>query len=93
MSSAADRYKDHQRSDYIPCNHICIMCNILNSKGSKIFQSSYGLKYHITTEHDRQDEIASGITKEEVLCIARAVAVALKWNMLVDLPKRKIRYD
>jgi hypothetical protein len=64
------------------------MCEILNANGSKIFGSNYALKYHVTTEHDRQDEIASGITKREVLCIARAVAIALQWNMLIDLPKR-----
>ena len=77
------------RPDYIPCNVICILCNVLNCNGSKIFRSSYALKYHITTEHDLQDEIVSGITRKEVLYIARAVAVALDWNMLIDLSKRR----
>ena len=77
------------RADYIQCNETCAMCDILNRNGSKIFSSSYALKYHVTTEHNREDEIVSGITREEVLCIASAVAVALKWNMLIDLPTRK----
>ena len=89
MSKTALCKKPHDvRSDFIPCNEICVMCDILNRNGSKIFSSSFALKYHITTEHNREDEITSGITKEEVLCITRAVAVALKWNMLIDLPKR-----
>ena len=76
------------RADYIQCKETCAICDILNPKGSKIFNSSYALKYHVTTEHNKEDEISSGITREEVLCIARAVAVALKWNMLIDLPQK-----
>jgi len=89
MSSAADRYKDHQRADYIQCNQTCAICDVLNRNGSKIFRSSYALRYHITIEHDLQDEIESGIRRKEVLCIAKAITVALKWNMLIDLPKRR----
>jgi hypothetical protein len=80
--------KVHQREDYIQCKETCIICNILNRNGSKIFKSNYGLKYHLTTEHNVEDEIQSGITRSEVLTIVRAVAVALDWNMLIELPKR-----
>lgn len=74
------------RSDFIPCNEICAMCDVLNRNGSKIFRSSYALRYHITTEHDLQDEIESGITRKEILKIIRCIRIALTWNMLVDLP-------
>ena len=77
------------RKDYIQCNEICVMCDVLNRNGSKIFGSSYALRYHITTEHDLQDEIESGITRKEILKIIRCITTALEWNMLVDLPKDK----
>lgn len=77
------------RPDYIQCNEICVMCDVLNRNGSKIFGSSYALRYHITTEHDLQDEIESGITRKEILKIIRCITTALEWNMLVDLPKDK----
>jgi|APSaa5957512535_1039671.scaffolds.fasta_scaffold185408_1 hypothetical protein len=88
MSSICHRNKGHQRADYIRCNEICIICEALKTHRSKIFNSSYALKYHLTTEHSREDEIISGISKEEVLSIAKAIAVALEWDMLIDLPKR-----
>jgi|APSaa5957512535_1039671.scaffolds.fasta_scaffold09839_6 hypothetical protein len=89
MSKTSLCKKQHDgRSDYIPCNTTCIICDILNRNGSKIFRSSFSLKYHITKEHDLRDELHSGITKKEVLDVARAVAVALSWNMLIDLPRR-----
>ena len=89
MSSAVDRYKDHQRADYIQCNQTCVICNILNRNGSKIFRSSYTLRYHITTEHDLQDEIESGISRKEILKIIRCVRITLSWNMLLDIQKEK----
>jgi len=89
MSKTSIRKKPHGvRSDCIPCNTICVMCDVLNRNGSRIFRSSYALRHHVTTEHDRQDEIQSGITKKQVICIARAVSIALKWDVLIDLPKR-----
>ncbi len=87
MSKVSLCKKHHDgRSDYIPCKTICIICDHLSK--SKTFSSSFALKYHITKEHDLRDELHSGITKKEVLDVARAVAVALSWNMLIDLPRR-----
>ncbi len=90
MSKTSLCKKPHDgRSDLIPCNTICVMCDVLNRNGSKIFRSSYALRHHVTTEHDRQDEIQSGVTRKQVICMARAVSIALKWNVLLDLPKRR----
>jgi len=90
MSKTSLCKKPHDgRSDYIPCNTTCAICDILNRNGSKIFRSSFALKYHLVREHDLRDELESGITKKEILDIARAIAAALKWNMLVDLPRRE----
>jgi hypothetical protein len=88
MSSTSLCKKQHGcRSDYIQCKIICIICDILNRHGSKIFSSSFALKYHISKEHDLRDELHSGVTKKVVLDVARAVEVALSWNMLIDLPR------
>lgn len=77
------------RPDYIPCNVICVICNILNRNGSKIFRSNYALRYHLTTEHDLQDEIESGITRKEIIEIIRCITTSLEWNMLLDIKKEK----
>jgi len=89
MSSAADRYKVHHRADYIQCNQTCAICDVLNSNGSKIYRTSYALRYYITTEHELQDEIESGITRKEILKIIKCIRTALTWNMFVDLPKER----
>ncbi len=90
MSKTSHCKKLHDiRSDYIPCDETCRMCYILNRNGGKIYRSRYALKHHITTEHDLQDEIESGVTRDEILTVARAVELALKWNILMDLPKKR----
>jgi hypothetical protein len=84
MSSTSLCKKHHGgRSDYIPCKMICIICNLLDK--SKIFSSSFALKHHISSDHDLRDELNTGITKKEVLDIARAIDMALSWNMLLNL--------
>ena len=82
MSNITLCKKPHDvRSDFISCNEICAMCDVLNRNGSKIFRSNYALRYHITTEHDLQDEIKSGITRKEILKIIRCIITALEWNI------------
>jgi len=85
MSSAADRYKTHHRPDFKPCKQTCPICTVLNRNGSKTFSSSYALKYHLTREHNREDEIVTGITRDNVLHVTRAITTAIEWNMLLDL--------
>lgn len=87
MSSTSQRYKTHHRLDFKPCKQTCPICDVLNRNGSKTFSSSYSLKYHLSTEHDRQDEIDSGITKDEVFLVTKAIETAIEWNMLLDLPR------
>ncbi|QUC64398.1 hypothetical protein NsoK4_08210 [Nitrosopumilus sp. K4] len=89
MTSVNDSYKDHHRADYVECKQRCILCNLLKRKGSKIYKSSYAIKYHLTTEHSREDEIACGITRETILQTTRAIETAIQWNMLYDLSQRR----
>lgn len=86
MSSAADRYKDHQRADYRHSKVTCRICIEIGKRKSKSFRNIFALKIHLAT-HTREDEIQSGITRKEILKIARCITTALEWNMFVDLPK------
>lgn len=80
----ADRY------DYLKCKVICTICKkTVKQKKSKSFSSIYALKYHISTSHDREDEIVSGISKAEILNVLEGLTHALELNMLVDLPCQK----
>jgi len=89
MSRTVHSNKIHGRSDYKPFKVTCRICLEIGKEKSKSFRSPYALKYHLTTTHNREDEIASGITRYEILQTARAIATAIKWNMLVDLPTRE----
>ena len=74
------------RYDYLKCKVTCTICKkTVKQKKSKSFSSIYALKYHISTSHDREDEIISGITKDEILQAVEGVTLALKLDMLVDL--------
>lgn len=87
MSNTIQSNKTHVRADYIQCKQLCRICEILKPKGSKIFNSNYALKYHLTTEHNREDEISAGITRKQILQTVRAISQALEWKMLVDLSR------
>lgn len=78
------------RYDYLKCKVTCTICKkTVKQKKSKSFSSIYALKYHISTSHDREDEIVSGISKAEILNVLEGLAHALELNMLVDLPCQK----
>lgn len=91
MSTAVQPNKPQaDRYDYLKCKVTCTICKkTVKQKKSKSFSSIYALKYHISTSHDREDEIVSGISKAEILNVLEGLAHALELNMLVDLPCQK----
>ncbi len=81
--------KDHDRVDYKQFKVTCRICLGIGKRKSKSFNNLYALKRHLTTTHDRQDEITSGITRKKVLRTVRTITTALDWNMFVDLHERR----
>jgi|APSaa5957512535_1039671.scaffolds.fasta_scaffold33087_2 hypothetical protein len=89
MKISRDSNKTHVRIDYKRFKVTCKICQETGKQKSKSFTSLYALKYHLTTEHNKEDEIETGITRKMILETARAITTALEWNMLVDIPKRR----
>ena len=89
MSNTIYSNKAHVRDDFKSCCTICCICKRTRKQKSKRFNSLYALKYHLTTEHNIEDEISAGITRKQVLQTIRAISHALDWNMLIDLPQRR----
>ena len=89
MGKAEHPNKTHVRKDFIQCKQRCRLCDILKPAGSKILNSNYNLKYHLTTEHNKEDELCAGITRRQILQTAKAISLGLEWNMLVEIPKEK----
>ena len=74
----------HKRYDYVQIRLLCPICKKI-AMHSRNYSSPYALKYHLTNYHNKQDEIESSITIYEVKQIARAIARAIEFNMLLDL--------
>ncbi|MEC4849111.1 MAG: hypothetical protein RI100_07980 [Nitrosarchaeum sp.] len=91
MSNTIQSNKTHVRKDYKSCSTTCSICKRIGKQKSKQFNTLYALKYHLTTSHDRQDEIIAGVTRKQILQMIRAISQALELNMLLDIPKGK--YD
>ena len=72
------------RYDYVQIRLLCPICKKI-TKQSRMYSSPYSLKYHLTTYHNKQDEIESSITINEVKQIARTIDRAIEFNMLFDL--------
>ena len=81
-----------KRADYEQCRMPCKICEaVVKQKKSKLFSSTFALKYHINREHTKEDEIIAGITKTEINRVLEGVTQALEWNMLADIPKKVSR--
>lgn len=90
MSSPTQSNKVHVRVDYKLCKNRCCICTSIGKQKSKQFDTLYALKYHLTTSHNREDEISAGVTRRQILQMIRAISQALELNMLVDIPKEKL---
>lgn len=89
MSSSVQSNKVHSRTDYKLCRNRCCICQRIGIQKSKQFDTLYALKYHLTTIHNREDEIIAGVTRKQILQMIRAISKALELNMLLDIPKVK----
>ena len=85
MSDTTQSNKNYVRKDYRSCNTICYLCKRIGKQKSKQFNTLYGLKYHLTTEHSKQDEISARVSRKQILQTIRAISQALEWKMLIDL--------
>lgn len=94
MSNTVKSNKTHDtRTDYTQISVDCKICKIISKqKKSKWFSSPYALKHHLSQVHDRDDEIKAGITKSEILYALAGISKALELDMLIDLPRRKMRF-
>ena len=70
------------RADYVQLPLLCPTCKKIN-RISKKFRSPYALMYHLTNVHDRQDEMVSNISIDQVRNVARAITKASEWNILI----------
>ena len=89
MSNVIQSNKVHPRVDFKLCRNRCYICKRIGKQKSKQFDTLYALKYHLTTSHNREDEISAGVTRKQILQMIRAISQALELNMLVDIPKEK----
>ena len=92
MSDIIYSNKAYVRNDYKICSTTCCICKRIGKQKSKQFDTLYALKYHLTTTHNREDEISAGVTRKQILQMIRAISQALELNMFVDIPKEKL-YD
>ncbi len=87
MNNNIDSFKSSIRPDYEPFANICYICKKIGKKKSKKFNTLYGLKHHLKTNHNREDEICAGVTRTQILQIIRAISHAIELKMLVDIPR------
>lgn len=93
MNNNIDSKKPHAVKNCKKFKVACRICQVTGKQKSRTLNSHYALKYHLTTSHDREDEIVSGITRKEILQTARAIEKAIEWNMIIDLPKGDQHHD
>lgn len=73
-----------ERPDYIDFQLRCPLCVILQQQ-SKKFGSPYQLKYHLTTYHDSEDTIQSGISVNDAYQTVISIVKAFHWRMFLDV--------
>jgi len=83
MSRASSINKTHPyRTAYTKFPILCGICE-KNQSRSKVFSSPYQLHYHLTT-HDRADEVAAGVTRDEIKMIIKHLCYALELRMFLQ---------
>lgn len=80
----------HPIYDDIPL--LCPYC-LQNQKISRVFKKPYILLYHLTTVHNKEDEISAGISLFETKLAISGVATAHYMKMFFDFPKRNKNFQ
>ena len=63
---------------------LCPLCLEIQ-KISRVYKKPYLLLYHLTTEHDRQDEISAGISIFEIKLAISGIATANQLKMFFEV--------
>lgn len=90
MNNPTQSNKTHVRKDFKLCRLRCSICKRIGKQKSKKFNTIYALKYHLTTSHNREDEIIAGVTRKQILQTIRVISYSLELNMLADILNEKL---